>query len=161
QELYAAILHPVEPAWRSAKNLIVVTNGALGLLPLGLLPTSAPSRELESKMMFDGYRQVAWLARTHAVSQIPSAAALRTLRQLPPGSDKREKLIGFGDPLFSTEQAAEAQKSDAAVQVAAASRDIALRRRAAPQTMGIDSASLALLPRLPDTAEELRSVALA
>ena len=30
---------PVEKAWRPAKSLIVVTNGALGLLPLGLLPT--------------------------------------------------------------------------------------------------------------------------
>ena len=42
-ELYAALLKPVEAAWQPAKNLIVVTNGALGELPLGLLPT-APSQ---------------------------------------------------------------------------------------------------------------------
>jgi CHAT domain-containing protein len=160
-ELYQTILQPVEAVWRPAKSLIVATNGALGLLPLGLLPTS-PAREIESKLTFEGYRQVAWLARTHAVSQIPSAAALRTLRQLPQGSDKREKLIGFGDPLFSAEQAADAQKEDAArVQVAIAQRGIPLKRRASAQTMNVDSASLARLPRLPDTAEELRSVALA
>ena len=36
-----------------------------------------------------------------------------------------------------------------------------LKRRAAPQTRGVDSAELALLPRLPDTADELKSIALA
>ena len=39
--------------------------------------------------MFAGYRDVPWLARTHAVTMVPSAAALRTLRQLPPGSPTR------------------------------------------------------------------------
>src|SRR5262249_32023113 len=32
-ELYKTLLAPVESGWRSAKALIVVTNGALGLLP--------------------------------------------------------------------------------------------------------------------------------
>ena len=35
------------------------------------------------------------------------------------------------------------------------------RRRSAPQTLGVDSAELAQLPRLPDTADELKSIALA
>ena len=39
-ELYSLLLKPVERGWKSAKNLIVVTNGALGLLPLSLLPTA-------------------------------------------------------------------------------------------------------------------------
>ena len=42
-ELYSLLLKPVEAGWKPAKNLIVVTNGALGLLPLSLLPT-APSQ---------------------------------------------------------------------------------------------------------------------
>ncbi len=33
-ELYSALLKPVEAGWKSANSLIVVTNGALGLLPL-------------------------------------------------------------------------------------------------------------------------------
>ena len=162
-ELYRTLLAPVEVGWRSAKSLIMVTNGALGLLPLGLLPTT-PSREPESKHLFDGYRQVSWLVRTHAVSQVPSAAALRTLRQLPPGSTRREPLVGFGDPLFSAQQAAEEQRiaeAIAAAQVSAAGSGIPLRRRAIPQTRRVDSADLALLPRLRDTADELKSVALA
>src|SRR6185436_6499555 len=37
--LYNLLLKPVEGAWRDAKNLVVASNGALGLLPLGLLTT--------------------------------------------------------------------------------------------------------------------------
>ena len=55
--------------------------------------------------MFSGYRNVPWLARSHAVTIAPSAAALRTLRQVPPASSSRDQLIGFGDPIFSKEQA--------------------------------------------------------
>jgi CHAT domain-containing protein len=40
-------------------------------------------------------------------------------------------------------------------------RGVPLKRRASPQLDGVDSAELGLLPRLPDTAEELRSIALA
>src|SRR5262249_28429512 len=82
-ELYALLLKPVESGWRGAKNLVVVTNGALGLLPLGLLPTSPPQSKVAAEADFSGYRTVTWLARTHAVTLMPSAAALRTLRQLP------------------------------------------------------------------------------
>ncbi|HEU4377666.1 MAG TPA: CHAT domain-containing protein, partial [Hyphomicrobiaceae bacterium] len=160
-ELYTLLLQPIEAGWRSAKSVIVVTNGALGLLPLGVLPTAQPAGNVESKLMFDAYRQVPWLARSHAVSQLPSAAALRTLRQLPAASAKRDKLIGFGDPFFSPEQAAEAQKASVSVEMASASRGLALKRRALAPTRGVDSASLALLPRLPDTADELRAVATA
>ena len=39
-ELYDDLLKNVESGWKPAKSLIVVTNGALGLLPLSLLPTA-------------------------------------------------------------------------------------------------------------------------
>jgi CHAT domain-containing protein len=161
-ELYTQILKPVEAGWRPAKNLIVATNGALGLLPLGLLPTAQVAVKPDTDVYFSGYRDVPWLARTHAVTLVPSAAALRTLRQLPPGSDKRERMIGFGDPIFSKEQASAAAQPNGAQQVAqTATRGMPLVRRAAPQTQGVNSAQLGLLPRLPDTADELKSIALA
>ena len=109
-----------------------------------------------------------WLARTHAVTMVPSSAALRTLRGLPPGKPERSELIAFGDPYFSKEQHDEAMKP---VQVADASGDgdgrrnttrgVPLKRRNSPKLEGVDSAELALLPRLPDTADELKSIALA
>jgi CHAT domain-containing protein len=163
-ELYGLLLQPVEAGWKPAKSLIVVTNGALGLLPLSLLPTAPVNVKQGEEPAFAGYRAVPWLGRTHAVTMVPSSAALRTLRQLPPGSDTREQMIGFGDPIFSKAQADEEalQRPDAPIQVADVStRGIPLKRRSAPQLEGVDSAELAQLPRLPDTAEELRSIALA
>jgi CHAT domain-containing protein len=162
-ELYSLLLQPVEQGWKPAKNLVVVTNGALGLLPLSLLPT-APATVAADGATFAGYAGVPWLARTHAVTMVPSAAALRTLRALPPGPASRGKLVAFGDPFFSDKQAMDADRVEP-VEVASAdsvaTRGMPLKRRSSPQTQGVDSAELAQLPRLPDTAEELRSIALA
>ncbi len=164
-ELYELLLKPVEAGWKPAKNLIVVTNGALGLLPLSLLPT-APNADVapDEDPLFVGYRNVPWLARTHAVSTVPSAAALRTLRQLPPGKSGRGDLVAFGDPYFNSDQQVEAE-SEAKVQVADAGGNVTrggpLKRRNSPKLDGVDSAELGLLPRLPDTADELKSIALA
>jgi CHAT domain-containing protein len=152
----------VAAGWTSAKNLIVVTNGALGTLPLSLLPTAPAQLDAASAPLFAGYRDVPWLARTHAVTMIPSAAALVTLRRLPAASASREKLIGFGDPVFSKEQEAARRTPDEPIRVSAATtRGMPLKLRSSPQLGGVDRAELALLPRLPDTAEELKSIALA
>jgi CHAT domain-containing protein len=138
-----------------------VTNGAFGLLPLSLLPTT--SVEIKAaEPMFSACRNVPWLVRTHAVTRVPSAAALRTRRRLPAASAKRETVIGFGDPLFNAQQVVEAlQDQETAPVAAAGTRGLPLRLRRTPQMRGIDNADLGLLPRLPDTAEELKSIALA
>jgi CHAT domain-containing protein/tetratricopeptide (TPR) repeat protein len=166
-ELYSVLLKPVEAGWKQSKSLIVVTNGALGLLPLSLLPTAPAQVEANEDVLFASYRKVPWLARTHAVTMVPSSAALRTLRGLPPGKPERSELIAFGDPYFSPEQQEEAIKAvkvadaSASPQLAVATRGVRLVRRNSPKLEGVDSAELALLPRLPDTADELKSIALA
>jgi hypothetical protein len=164
-ELYSLLLQPVEAGWKQSKSLIVVTNGALGLLPLSLLPTAPAKIDPSDDPLFSSYRAVPWLARNYAVTMVPSSAALRTLRQLPPGKPGRGELIAFGDPLFSSEQAAEAEQAEVPIKVAdagaVATRGMPLKRRSSPKLEGVDSAELAMLPRLPDTAEELRSMAVA
>jgi CHAT domain-containing protein len=169
-ELYELLLRPVEQGWKHANKLVVSTNGALGLLPLGLLPTEAAKVDLEARPYFVGYRKVRWLARTHSISMVPSASALITLRQLPSGSAQQEPLVGFGDPIFNEEQAEEARKErEQSVQVAAVTssenaseiRGLTIQRRAAASTRGLDSAGIGSLPRLPDTALELKSIAAA
>jgi CHAT domain-containing protein len=167
-ELYTLLLQPVEAAWRPAKSLIVATNGALGELPLSLLPTAPAQIDPAAKPLFANYRNVPWLARSNAVTVVPSAAAIVTLRRLPRGSPARDKLIGFGDPYFNAEQAAEAEREQAAPLVVASAtgaeaenvtRGIPLRLRASPHTEENDAATLAILPRLPDTRFELISMA--
>jgi len=174
-ELYTLLLKPIEAAWQPAKSLIVVTNGALGEFPLSLLPTAPSQIDPAAKPLFAGYRDVPWLARSHAVTVVPSASALVTLRRLPPGSPSRDKLIGFGDPYFNAQEAADAEAQDqqqdppAPAQVASAgegdagpvavTRGVPLKLRASPHTEDVDTAELAMLPRLPDTRLELTSVA--
>jgi len=167
-ELYTLLLKPVEAAWQPAKSLIVATNGALGELPLSLLPTAPAQIDPAAKPLFANYRNVAWLARSHAVTVVPSASAIVTLRRLPRGSPARDKLIGFGDPYFNADQAAEAEREQAAPIVVASAagadaenvtRGIPLRLRASPHTEENDAATLGILPRLPDTRFELLSMA--
>jgi CHAT domain-containing protein len=163
-ELYALLLKPAEADWKPAKNLIVVTNGALGLLPLSLLASEPAKIDPNDDPLFSSYRKVPWLARTHAVTLVPSISAMITLRKLPLGTASRQQLIGFGDPLFSKEQADQAAKDDEPMQVASTdniTRGLPLKRRSTPKIDGVDSVQLAQLPRLPDTAEELKSIALA
>lgn len=168
-DLYNDLLKPLEDGWKPAKSLIVVTNGALGLLPLSLLPTAAAEITTDDDPLFSSYRKVPWLARTHAVTMVPSVSALETLRKLPPGKATRQDLIAFGDPLFSQEQADEAAKAankpvqlaSAGAGASAATRGGPLKRRSSPQLEGADNAELSMLPRLPDTADELKSIALA
>ncbi|RXH08319.1 CHAT domain-containing protein [Bradyrhizobium guangzhouense] len=165
-QLYSLLLKPVENGWKRSRTLIVVTNGALGLLPLSLLPTAPTQVDTDEDVLFASYRKVPWLARTHAVTMVPSLAALLTLRNLPPGKPDRSELIAFGDPYFSTEQQEEGVKAtkladaSSSAPVWLATRGLPLKRRNRPK-LGVDSAELAMLPRLPDTAEELKAIALA
>jgi hypothetical protein len=160
-ELYETLLKPVESGWKQAKSLIVVTNGALGLLPLSLLPVEPVATQGDDDgVLFSRYRKVPWLARKYAVTNVPSAAALRSLRQSPAGRPGRGEFIAFGDPVFDsgTSIAVADASSDGATNL---TRGIPLKRRNAPKLDGVDSAELAMLPRLPDTADELKSIALA
>ena len=160
-ELYELLLKPVEAGWRPAKSLVVTTNGALGLLPLSLLPTAPSSVRPDEETLFSEYRTVPWLARTHDVSMVPSAAALRTLRQVPKVVIKRDSLVGFGDPFFSTAQATEIADAEPDKVANVTTRGLPIKMRAAARTSSFDSAEIGQLPRLPDTADELKAIATA
>ena len=157
-DLYAEILKPLESAWKGAKSLILVAHGPLGSLPISVLPTTNDPLPPPGPLPFANHGQVAWLAKTHSVTLVPSVSAMVALRALPPAKRGRAPFIGFGDPYFS--------KKQAKIQVAQAGGGVALRGaplklRSALRGGGIDSRQLASLPRLPDTASEVTSIALA
>ena len=160
--IYRLLLEPVKPAWDSATTLIVVPHGSLGQLPFSLLPTKPVTLEVENGALFSRYRSVPWLARTHAVVVLPAAGSLATLRALPPGDPTRLPFIGFGDPFFSKDQARRAAASEipAAGETGLSSRGMPITLRRTP-IRSVDAAQLAMLPRLPETADEIRSIALA
>jgi CHAT domain-containing protein len=154
--LYQILLQPVEAGWRDAKSLLVVPDRALGQIPFALLVTAPHELNAKGEPLFAAYRAVPWLLRQMAVTQLPSVNSLITLRKVPPGDARRLPFIGFGDPWFSKQQMAEVA-APGAVQT----RGLRLVRRSAPATRTVDSAELAQLPRLPDTADEVKGVALA
>ena len=169
-KLYAGLLAPVKPGWQDAKTLLVVANGSLGQLPLGLLTTAkrkaAPDEP--GQPLFSGYRAMPWLIRQVAVTQLPSVTSLTTLRATPLAKANRKPFIGFGDPYFSKKEEAQAiaeQGAMMAAQIAGGGlvdmRKAPVKLRSAPKTENVNNADLALLPRLPDTAEEVKDVALA
>lgn len=158
-ELYAALFKPVEAGWKAARSLLVVSDGALGFLPLSLLPTEPATLGADTETLFANYQSVPWLARTHALTRLPSVSSLSTLRALPRADPARRVFVGFGDPVFNKEQL-----NPASLQTQVAStttRGLLLKRSAAPDTRRADTAQLAQLPRLPHTAEELEGIAAA
>jgi CHAT domain-containing protein len=155
--LYKAFLEPVAPSWRSAKTLLVVPHGAWGFLPLPVLPTKADPLKKDGQIAFVSYRDVAWLARTHAVANLPSVASLKALRALPASSPQRQAFVGFGDPWFNAQQAAEGAKDGPAL--AMRGGKVALVRRNASRMAEADTTRLAMLPRLADTRAELLNIA--
>lgn len=157
--LYQLLLEPVVSGWGQAKHLIVVPHGPVGMLPFGLL-LSEPAQSEATEVPFAGYQRLPWLIRKLAITQLPSADALVTMRAEQRQRPAQARFAGFGDPLFSREQAAQAE---APVQLAALDPSVILRR-SAPK--GVDesgqkshSVQLGGLPRLPDTAAEILGIA--
>jgi CHAT domain-containing protein len=159
-ELYQMLLEPVRPAWDHARTLLVVPHGPLGDLPLSLLPTKRASLPPDEAILFSRYRTMPWLARTHAVVVLPSAGALGTLRGMPAATGDRRPFAGFGDPYFNRGHAREAAASSQRVpgSVAVAGIPVQIRDARVPAQ---HSTRLSMLPRLPDTADEIRTIAAA
>jgi CHAT domain-containing protein len=95
-ELYQLLLGQARPALAGVKHLYVVLDASLRSLPLSLLVSEPPARDLP-----DGdYRAVHWLARDYAITVLPTVASLRSLEMLRRQPHAVEKLIAFADPVL-------------------------------------------------------------
>lgn len=148
--LFKTLLDPVRAGWQSSQHLLIVPHGPLAYLPAALFPTKSVPRRQQPALPFEDYREVPWLIREHALTQLPSTTSLVALRQVREVTRAERAFVGFADPVFGTESAS--LRTDNATR-----QRVALR--AAPRTRGVDSAQLALLPRLPETADEVLSIA--
>src|SRR5579859_7035910 len=148
-DLYAALLGPVEGLIRDKRSLLVTPAGALTALPFHLLVTEKPATPIPDSI--EGYRDAAWLLKRHAVSVLPSAS-LKALRSFTQRDQAVKPMTGFGDPLFSPSGGGSERRT--------ASRSVtSLAYTAFWRGAGIDRGELALaLPQLPDTADELQAV---
>jgi CHAT domain-containing protein len=167
-DLYRDLLAPVSAGWRAASHLLVVAHGPLGQLPFAVLVRERPPhRSGDRDALFSSYRDVPWLIRTHAVTVLPAATSLGTLRSLAAGSPDRRPFVGFGDPYFSAEQARAAQDEErtrasapaAGGRLAARSPTFVVRDVVGSTSDSRSGSPAGRLPRLPDTADEIRGIA--
>jgi CHAT domain-containing protein/tetratricopeptide (TPR) repeat protein len=177
-ELYATLIGPVEALLKDKKHLIVVPSGALTALPFHLLVTDEPPVAVPGELA--GYRDAAWLIKRQAVSVLPSVASLKTLRGFARRDQGGKPLIGFGDPVFDPNEARVVAKQGAGKAQRITGRSAVSSAGAVDNGSGagaatkptvtrsytgfwqgasIDRLQLAQLPRLPDTADELKAVA--
>lgn len=148
QGLYQKLLAPVESGWKSAKELIVVPQGALSELPFSVLVTSAYQPN-KAGIPFADHGAAPWLIKHAAISYMPSLSALASLRRSAVQTAS-SAFIGFGDPVFST-----------AAKTATGITARGMIRRNAKTTLppSAPASSLELLQPLPDTADEVREIA--
>ena len=140
-ELYSRIFAPAEPLLDGVRHLMVVPDGALQSLPVGVLVTEEPQGPITD---FADYRRVPWLARRYAVTVLPSVGSLRALRQFAKATQATQPFIGFGDPVLDGEPGFVKGIGLAALFTRGAIADVELVRQ---------------WPALPETADELAAIA--
>lgn len=162
-DFYSALLEPVESGWSSAKTLLYVAHGPLGRLPISVLPTDRITLPEETAPLFSRYQAVPWLGRKYAIATVPSVRALATLRQLPESSPDQHAFVGFADPWFDSKDVADRPVTATPALESRgvyATRGLQVQLRGLSDTSSLESADLATLPRLPDTYDEIVSIAL-
>ena len=158
QELYAALLDPVEALIKDKRHLLVAPSGPLTALPFHLLVTEKPAVARPEIKDVAAYRDAAWLIKRHAITVLPSVASLKALRVFARKDQAGKPLIGFGDPVFDPAERAQAlaDQRGKVIRVAAQTRAYSEFWQGA----GIDRVNLSKsLPSLLDSATELKAVA--
>jgi CHAT domain-containing protein/tetratricopeptide (TPR) repeat protein len=146
-QLYAQLLAPVEQITQGKQHLIIAAGGPLAQLPLAVLLTR-PTPKLNA--------DAPWLIRQAALSYVPSLSAWTAVKRLARATPAPEPFAGWGDPQFKPQTVVTASRP-------AEVRDLT-HVRAAP-LMDLDLASPAGMlrygdiPPLPDTRDELASIA--
>jgi CHAT domain-containing protein len=138
--LYQDILVPAASLLDGARQVFIVPDGGLESLPLGVLVTQAS--ETDPRNLSD-YRDIAWFARDHALTVLPSVGALRALRKFASGTSAIAPFVGIGNPML-----------EGTPSVGRGIKLAGLFRGAIA-----DVAAVRQLPPLPETADELRMVA--
>jgi len=159
-EIYKAVLAPAADLI-AGKSLVVVPSRKLATLPFQLLVARLPANGSA-----DRYRDAGWLARDHAITVLPSVAALATTSgSAQAAGSGRVPYLAFANPLLTgrggDDRRAEARGGCAAPAVVTAlvaggeAPDLAALYRGG----SADVAAVRALPPLPETADEVCAVA--
>jgi CHAT domain-containing protein len=145
-KLYTDLIVPVSASLAGATHLIVVPSGPLLSLPLGLLVTKpAPQPQAVAAPEKRDYRPVSFLGKQVPISVLPSMGSLKSLRAVAGRSKAPQPFIGFGDPAFG------GAPGD--------TRNLAALAKLCREGAGVDVELVRGLPRLRESAGELRQIA--
>ena len=179
--LYDALFGQIEDLI-AGKRLLIVPSGALTSLPFNVLVAGKPKSALPAS--FQGYRNIAWLAKRNPITTLPAVSSLKALRQHAANRRRATaSYAGFGNPLLGGDGAPcrSAETPKVCPGFGAATRSTALGavkratirgasgRRSASATVdemfATGATTLTLLQQvrglcpLPDTAYEINCVA--
>src|SRR6516225_9604591 len=110
--LYKALLGEVEDLIKD-KHLLVVPSSSLTQLPFHVLVTEKP--EIATPDRTD-YRNIAWFARSNAITVLPAVSSLQALRQYAKLSQATKPLLGVGNPLLDGPDSTYADLKQAALE---------------------------------------------
>jgi hypothetical protein len=97
-KLYVSLFGEVEGLIRD-KRLLIVASGPLTSLPFQVLVTE-PAAEARPRT-FEGYSNIAWLARKHAISVLPAVSSLKALRGRASHRVRADQeYVGYGNPIL-------------------------------------------------------------
>ena len=140
-DLYQKVFAPAEPYLSGATNVMLVLDGPLQSLPFGVLVSELPKEEITKP---EDYKKVAWLAKRYAFTTLPSVSSLKALRVFAKSQPGNQSFAGFGDPLLDGQ----------------VGKDKNIKLSSIFSTRSVaDVDSIRKAPRLPDTADELKSIA--
>ncbi|WP_309643961.1 CHAT domain-containing protein [Phenylobacterium sp.] len=162
--LYKALIAPVEATLAGRTTLIVVTPGALGSLPLTLLPVSPLSTDPQTA---EDLRRISWLGDRYAVASLPAVSSLKALRchlaerpargcrgkpkeRAATSGAERLRLVGFGAPVLNGRPAAESLGPPAADQVFVQALANPAKLRELSPLPGSEAELAQVLERYPD-----------
>ncbi|NVO07338.1 MAG: tetratricopeptide repeat protein, partial [Rhodoferax sp.] len=152
--LYDQLLAPLQAQLAGKTALVVAAGGPLSQIPFGLLHT-APGGGFDA--------QAPWLIRKMSVSQVPSLSSWLAIKALARSKPASQPFAGWADPVFDLQAAAassnlptQATRHVLLTRAAAASATADLDALAAAAPSGL---KYARIPSLPDTREELQSIA--
>jgi CHAT domain-containing protein len=164
--LYRQLFDPFNVDWNAIEDLIIIASGPFGQLPFSILPTKQVTLNQNSFELFSNYRQIPWLIRKVSITRQPSIAAFAMLRELPQGDPHRKAFLGFGDPVFNKKQLAMASmpvkrgKTNLSIrQERLQVRGIRISEKGNLDNNKIRTIQLEDLKRLPETSDEIKSIA--
>ena len=163
--LYTKLLKPLSGVWQDNSKITLLVDGSLGELPFEVLITKPYQAAADRKVLFGAYRKAPWLANQATITRLPAASSLQALRRSKAAKGARRMFAGFGNPVFSQGQAAAPKAKpvktasldtrSAKVQI----RGVRLTKQGAIETTNLSMHQIEQLSALPDTEDEIKSVA--